>query len=177
AIRVGYSQAVEIKANEANADQEEMDDSVFEAMVRSSNSSRQPEPAWIRWTSQIVGYLAAVVLGIAAGFFFHERQTASLVETMDQLVTCRQIHWQSPICQDILVQLQPSAMMPETGLDPFSPQAQVPPTPASQVSPATGTENAPMPTMKPAPAPVTGKSPQIPPHDKDPATKGNHGKQ
>ena len=172
AIRVGYSQAVEIKETDSNVNQEETDDGVFESMVRSSNSSRSPEPAWMRWATRTVGYLAAVVLGIAGGFFFHERQTISLVETMDQLVTCRQIHWQSPLCQDFLVQLQPSVMMPETGLDPFSPQAQAPSSSAPQVSP----HNAPTPAMKPTPAPPTGKSQQTPPHDKDPATKGNNGK-
>jgi hypothetical protein len=176
AIRVGYSQAVENTGRPAQ-EIEEDDDAALDSMVRAGRAQRLPEPAWMRWTSRVVGYLAAVVLGIAVGFFFHARQTASLVETMDQLVACRQINWQSPLCQDILVQLQPSAMMPETGLDPFSPQAQAPPSPASQVSPATGTKNAPMPEMKPAPAPATGKSQQTPPHDRDPATKGNHGKQ
>ena len=64
AIRVGYSQSVEIKDTDANADQEEMDDGIFESMVRADNSSRPPEAAWMRWTSQIMGYLAAIVLGL-----------------------------------------------------------------------------------------------------------------
>src|SRR6266581_5664952 len=60
AIRVGYSQSMEIKDTDAHADQEEMDDGVFESMVRSNNSSRPREPAWMRWTSQIMGYGAAI---------------------------------------------------------------------------------------------------------------------
>jgi proteasome lid subunit RPN8/RPN11 len=70
AIRVGYTQSVEITDNDANANEEKIDDGVFESMVRSSNSSRPPEPAWMKWTSRVIGYLAAIVLGFVACFMF-----------------------------------------------------------------------------------------------------------
>ncbi len=70
AIRVGYTQSVEIKGNDAAADQEEMDDGAFETMGRTDNSSRPSEPAWMKWTSRVMGYLAAIVLGFVACFLF-----------------------------------------------------------------------------------------------------------
>ncbi len=86
AIRVGYSQSVEIKDTGANANQEEMDDGVFESMVRSSNASRPPEPAWMRWTSQIMGYGAAIVLGLVSGFMLRNRQVAPLLQEYQQIL-------------------------------------------------------------------------------------------
>jgi proteasome lid subunit RPN8/RPN11 len=86
AIRVGYSQSVEIKESDANADQEEMDDGVFEAMVRSGNSSRPPEPAWMRWTSQIMGYGAAIVLGLVSGYMFRNWQLTPVVQAYQQIM-------------------------------------------------------------------------------------------
>ena len=86
AIRVGYSQSVEIKDTDAHADQEEMDDGVFESMVRSSNSSRPPEPAWMRWTSQIMGYGAAIILGLVSGYMFRNWQLTPVVQLYQQIV-------------------------------------------------------------------------------------------
>ena len=86
AIRVGYTQSVEIKENDANADQEETDDGVFEAMVRSSNSSRPPEPAWMRWTSQVMGYGAAIILGLVSGYMFRNWQVTPVVQAYQQIM-------------------------------------------------------------------------------------------
>jgi len=86
AIRVGYSQSVEIKDTDANADQEEMDDGVFEAMVRSGNSSRPPEPALMRWTSQIMGYGAAIILGLVSGYMFRNWQLTPVVQAYQQIM-------------------------------------------------------------------------------------------
>lgn len=89
AIRVGYSQSVEINENDANADQEEMDDGVSQAMGRLDNSSRPPEPAWMRWTSWVVGYLAAIVVGFVVCFMFLNWRWAPALEKAqryDQLV-------------------------------------------------------------------------------------------
>jgi proteasome lid subunit RPN8/RPN11 len=86
AIRVGYSQSVEIKENDANADQEEMDDGVFQAMGRLDNSSRPPEPAWMRWTSQIMGYGAAIILGLVSGFMFRNWQLTPVVQAYQQIM-------------------------------------------------------------------------------------------
>ena len=86
AIRVGYSQAVEIKDTDANADQEETDDGVFESMVHSGNSSRPPEPAWMRWTTQIMGYGAAIILGLVSGYMFRNWQVTPVVQAYQQIM-------------------------------------------------------------------------------------------
>lgn len=88
-IRVGYTQSVEIKGNDATADQEEIDDGAFEAMVRADNSSSLPEPAWMKWTSRVMGYLAAIVLGFVVCFMFLNWRWAPALEKAqryDQLV-------------------------------------------------------------------------------------------
>jgi len=93
AIRVGYSQSVEIKDTDANADQEEMDDGIFGSMVRADNSSRPPEAAWMRWTSWVMGYLAAIVLGFVGCFIFLDWRWAQALEKArryDQLVEMMQ---------------------------------------------------------------------------------------
>lgn len=86
AIRVGYTQSVEITGNDANANEEEIDDGVFDSMVRSSNSSRPPEPAWMRWTSQIMGYGAAIILGLVSGFMFRTWQLTPVVQAYQQIM-------------------------------------------------------------------------------------------
>src|SRR5215831_14563759 len=86
AIRVGYSQSVEIKDTDANVDHEEMDDGAFEPMVRSDKASRQAEPTWMRWTTQIKGYGAAIVLGLVAGFMFKTWQLAPVLQGYQQIL-------------------------------------------------------------------------------------------
>jgi len=86
AIRVGYSQSVEIKDTDANVDHEEMDDGAFEPMVRSDKASRQAEPTWMRWTTQIMGYGAAIVLGLVAGFMFKTWQLAPVLQGYQQIL-------------------------------------------------------------------------------------------
>ena len=89
AIRVGYTQSVEIKDNEAAADQEEMEDGAFEAMTHADKPSRPPEPAWMRWTSRVMGYLAAIMLGVVLCFMFLNWRWAVELEKAqryDQLV-------------------------------------------------------------------------------------------
>jgi proteasome lid subunit RPN8/RPN11 len=86
AIRVGYSQSVEIKDTDANVDQEEMDNGAFEAMAGSGKSSRPPEPVWMRWTSRVMGYGAAIVLGLVSGFMFRNWQLTPVVQAYQQIM-------------------------------------------------------------------------------------------
>jgi len=86
AIRLGYSQSVEIKDTDANVDQEEMDNGAFEGTVRSDKGSRPPEPAWMSWTTQIMGYGAAIVLGVVAGFMLRNHQVAPLLQDYQQIL-------------------------------------------------------------------------------------------
>ena len=86
AIRLGYSQSVEIKDTDAGVDQEDMDNGAFEGMVRPDKGPRQPEPTWMRWTTQIMGYGAAIVLGLVAGFMLRNRQVAPLLQDYQQIL-------------------------------------------------------------------------------------------
>lgn len=86
AIRVGYSQSVEIKETDANADQDEMDDGGFESMIRPDKSSRPTEPAWMKWTFWTMGYGAAIFLGLVSGFMFRTRQDAPLLQEYQQIL-------------------------------------------------------------------------------------------
>jgi proteasome lid subunit RPN8/RPN11 len=160
-IRVGYTQNVEIAAN-ASSDYEEDEDAAISSQIRLHGERESPEPAWMRWTSLALGYLAAIILGIAAGFFFRDWQTAPLVETMRALDTCRQIRWQSPACQDILVQLAPALPAPFAPPEATLPsQTDIAPQSGAQSSPRTG----------PAKLPQTS-----PPQEQAPAQKGNNAK-
>jgi proteasome lid subunit RPN8/RPN11 len=85
AIRVGYSQSVEIKDTDANVDPDEMDDGAFEGMVRSDKGSRPPEPAWIKWMSLGVGYLAAIILGFVLGHQWLARQVDPVIQGCREL--------------------------------------------------------------------------------------------
>ena len=180
AIRVGYSQSIDVAASGANDYEDE--DAALDSMVKVRGERGSEEPAWMRWTSMALGYLAAIILGVAGGFLFRDWQTAPVIEkaapaieSMNALNTCRQIRWQSPICQDILVQLQPSLLNPVITADPSPPQAQPAPNPGAQVSPTPGAQSAPTPAVKPVPA-APAKSPQTPTQEKAPAQKGNNGK-
>ena len=54
AIRVGYSQAVEI-AGASTQDFEEEDDGALDSMVRTGRDQRPPEPGWMKWTTRSSG--------------------------------------------------------------------------------------------------------------------------
>ena len=85
-IRVGYSQSVEMQGKDASTDQEEMDPGVFESMDRPGNSPRSTEPAWMRWTTQIMGYGAAIILGLVSGFMFRNWQLTPVVQAYQQIM-------------------------------------------------------------------------------------------
>jgi proteasome lid subunit RPN8/RPN11 len=69
AIRIGYSQAVENTGTPAQ-DIEEDDDAALESMIHAGRKQKSPELPWMRWTSQAVGYLAALMLGLVLCFLF-----------------------------------------------------------------------------------------------------------
>src|ERR1051326_8232041 len=110
AIRLGYSQSIDVNAAGSSSNDYEDEDAALDSMVKIRGERGRAEPAWVQWTSMALGYLAAVILGIAAGYFFRDWQMAPLAKTMNQLVGCREIRWQSPLCQEILIELQPALM-------------------------------------------------------------------
>ena len=159
AIRVGYSQSIDVSASGASGSNDYEDEDAGLGSVVKVGREREPEePAWVRWASMALGYLAAVVISFALGYFLHQWQvdrTVKALEAMaDKAALGLQIS-QHPVesCQDILRQLAPSLLAPVT---PGAPVPQAGPSPQVQSSPA---------------APQ-GKSPQ----EKAPAQKGNNGK-
>ena len=68
AIRVGYSQEVEITGTAAHEFEEE--DGALDSMVSTGRDQRSAEPAWMKWTTRVLGYLAAIVLGFVVCFMF-----------------------------------------------------------------------------------------------------------
>jgi proteasome lid subunit RPN8/RPN11 len=121
AIRVGYTQNVEITAN-ASSDYEEGEDSPSRPPIRSQGERESREPAWMRWTSMALGYFAAVVLGVALGYVFRDWQIAPTLGTCQQIV-------QHPVeaCQQIFQHYLPQSLGP--AVPPASPGVQGTPGP------------------------------------------------
>jgi len=69
AIRVGYSQDVELTAAAAQ-DFDEDEDGALDSMVRTDRDQRSPQPAWMKWTFRAIGYLSGVLLGFLICFLF-----------------------------------------------------------------------------------------------------------
>jgi proteasome lid subunit RPN8/RPN11 len=69
AIRVGYSQDVELTAAAAQ-DFDEDDDGALDSMVPTDRDTRSPQPAWMKWMFRAVGYLSGVLLGFLICFLF-----------------------------------------------------------------------------------------------------------
>lgn len=111
-VRFGYSQSVELTAHGAdNADSDEEDAQLSKDFLgKRYPSSRQEEPAWVKWLSWSLGYIAAVVLGAALGYVFGEQRVAKRVEQElgPTLGTCQQIV-EHPVqaCQEILQHFGP----------------------------------------------------------------------
>jgi proteasome lid subunit RPN8/RPN11 len=127
AIRVGYTQNVEIAASSANDYEEDEDQN--EPRVTPHPGRKRKEPAWMKWTSMALGYLAAVILGFAGGYEF-------MITRFGQDLDTYQYIRQHPVdaCQQIMRQvlgMPPGAV----GVPGEQPQAQPQP-PAQQNTPA-----------------------------------------
>jgi proteasome lid subunit RPN8/RPN11 len=68
AIRVGYTQDVELTATAAQDFEE--DDGALDSMVRTDRDQRSPQPSWMKWAFRAVGYLSCVLLGFLVCFFY-----------------------------------------------------------------------------------------------------------
>ena len=168
AIRIGYSQSIAVSASSASHNDYEDEDAALGSMVKVGSERRTEDPAWVRWTSVGLGYLATIILGAALGFFFHERQTATAVAMSSVIETCHQLQWQTRDCQEFLVRLVPQLLAPASQPTPAAPDAQ--PSPKAQQSPAPQAQNA------PAPGPAATRGSPKSPQEKAPAQKGNNGK-
>jgi proteasome lid subunit RPN8/RPN11 len=68
AIRVGYSQDVELTGS-AVQDFEE-DDAALGSMIRTDRDQRAPQPVWMKWMTRAIGYLSGVLLGFLLCFLY-----------------------------------------------------------------------------------------------------------
>jgi proteasome lid subunit RPN8/RPN11 len=180
AIRVGYLQSLDVSASPSGSnDYEEDEDAGLDSRVKIGGNRASDEPAWVRWTTLGLGYLAAAVLGAALGFLIHQRQTVQIEKEMEIIATCREMQWQPAACQDLLVQLVPQLVIrptpPSTQVQPPA-QGQASPAPQVQAAPAPQVQATPAPQVQAAPTPAPAKSPQNSPQEKAPAQKGNNGK-
>src|ERR1041385_5366156 len=74
AIRVGYVQDIHPGASGAGANDYEDEGDGLDSMVKVGSERRSAEPDWVRWVTMALGYLAALILGIAGGFYFRSTQ-------------------------------------------------------------------------------------------------------
>jgi proteasome lid subunit RPN8/RPN11 len=155
AIRVGYTQNVEAGAAGSGSNDYEDEEAGLDPLVKVGRERQPEDPAWVRWLSIALGYLAAVVLGFALGYMLHQWQVDRAVKAVaDQAALGQQVA-QHPIeaCQDILRQVAPSLLAP---VAPGTSMPQAGPASQGQSSPAT----------------PQGKSAQ----EQAPAPKGNNAK-
>src|SRR5262249_40227716 len=107
AIRVGYLQNIDPSTSVAGPNDYEDEDAALDSMVRVGPHRATEEPPWMRWISLALGYLAAAILGVAGGFFLQEWKMGPAVENMKLISQCREIRWQSQVCQEALLELTP----------------------------------------------------------------------
>ena len=69
-VRFGYTQTVALTVSSGNDDAEaEEIDPPPEMRIRSSSD----EPAWVKWSSRILGYLTAIMIGFVLAYIFFPR--------------------------------------------------------------------------------------------------------
>jgi proteasome lid subunit RPN8/RPN11 len=85
AIRVGYSQSVEITGAAAHEFEDEGDDGgALDSMAGTGRDQRSAEPAWMKWITRVVLYLAGMVLGFVLCFFFLNWRWAPVFEQAER---------------------------------------------------------------------------------------------
>jgi proteasome lid subunit RPN8/RPN11 len=85
-IRTGYSQSVEMTTSQvSDSEYDESGEDGFDSQVQlGGNPSR--EPLWVKWVSQILGYLAVAGLGFAAGFLGHQKLWQARIDAVEELL-------------------------------------------------------------------------------------------
>jgi proteasome lid subunit RPN8/RPN11 len=175
AIRVGYSQNINVSVPNSGINDYEDEDADLDSMVKIGGNRVSEEPAWMKWTGMALGYLAAAILGVTGGFLLRDWRTGAAVENWKLVSECRQIRWQSQGCQEVLLELLPGVLTPAPPAQAQgTPQEQATPAPQVQASPAAQTS--PAPKVQSAPTPAPAKSPQNSPQEKAPAQKGSNAK-
>jgi proteasome lid subunit RPN8/RPN11 len=85
ALRMGYSQSVEITNADVNDYAYEDDTPAMDSMARAPRDRRREEPAWMKWASLTMGYIAAVVLGFVIGHQWLARQVDPVINDCREL--------------------------------------------------------------------------------------------
>src|SRR5215469_1170613 len=113
AIRVGYSQSIDVSASGSSGSNDyEDEDAGLDSMVKVGRERQPEEPAWVRWASMALGYLAAVVLGFALGYVVNQWLVDRAVKAVAEQAALGQQISQHPVeaCQEILRQFAPSLL-------------------------------------------------------------------
>jgi proteasome lid subunit RPN8/RPN11 len=134
AIRVGYSQDVEITGSSTHEFEDEDDDSASDSIVRTGREPRPAEPAWMRWTIRVMSYLAIVLFGVVSGYMLRNWQVSPVLDSYQQIMNhpleaCRILLTMDPERNGIVAA-------------PQGPQPQAAPQPQQQKAPAAEGKNA-----------------------------------
>jgi len=133
AIRVGYSQAVEITVPSRSDLEEESDDPIVNSLVRSHREREPEEPVWFRWIRVATGYVAAIFLGFVACFTFLNWRLGPTLEKARQFDEIMQIMQQQREQQQRLS--SPAVSAPEARPAVPGPATQPPPSPQQAKAP------------------------------------------
>src|SRR5882672_2573671 len=120
-IRMGYSQSVEVAASDANEYDEDSEDGL-DSQIKVRRSGESQEPAWVKWTSRIVGSIALLLLGFIGGREYIAHKVAPILDTYQAIM-------QHPFeaCQKLL-RIDPSVYPGSPGI----PESQIQPQNAQQ---------------------------------------------
>jgi proteasome lid subunit RPN8/RPN11 len=119
-IRFGYSRSVELTEGSSNDAQKIAENEPQASEDFNQNrlsSSRGQEPAWVKWVSRIISYLALTGLGLVVGYFFFVYKFGPVLETYQQIM-------QHPIeaCQQLLQPYMSAGVPGEHNSPPIAPQ-------------------------------------------------------
>lgn len=116
-IRFGYTQRVELAGAAGDEWGEENEDS--DPIVTLRPERRDTEPAWVKWASQALGYMAVLGLGFAMGYLFLQWRWAPVLSEYQQslpaIAACEQM-LRHPVeaCGDLLRMPPMSGALPGT---------------------------------------------------------------
>ncbi len=116
-LRFGYSQSVEASGPAASDYEEDGDaEAAVQVSVRSEGADR--EPAWVKWASRTLAYLAVLGIGFTSGYMFLGWRLGPTLGVCQQIL-------EHPVeaCREILPQSLPMPLSP----DRVTPEAQNPP--------------------------------------------------
>ena len=84
AIRVGYSQDVEITGTAAHEFEDDDDGGALDSMVRSTANKDAREPEWMKWATRAVVYMSGMLLGFILCFLFLNWRWAPVFEQAER---------------------------------------------------------------------------------------------